>query len=145
MTHVFRQILFLLLFLGVVSVERTLGLPFISLVLASNFLAPSGRISKSTGILITGIFISISYLIPIWLAVGIIASLVFILEHRLILLHRESLTYFASVILAALIIGIASHYSLSLGSMVYHFVLAVVCLFLIRFWLMKKNDKWNTR
>jgi len=143
MTSFFRGVLFLIFFLVVVSIERVLGLPFLSLVLVSNYLAPTGRIEKSIGILITGIFLGISYLIPIWLAVAVVAGLVFILEHRFILFHRETLTYFAAVILAAATIGLATHLQPTLGNMLYHIALAVTCLFLIRFSLMKKNDRWK--
>lgn len=139
-----RHLLFGLIFLGAVSIERALGLPFLSLVLASNYLSPTNRIGKTVGIVFCGVFLAISYLIPIWLGLAVIAGLVFVLEHRVIFFQRETLTYFTLVILGGSLVGVVSHYPISLGNVIYHLLLAIFCLFIIRFWLMKKASKWKT-
>jgi hypothetical protein len=141
MTLFFRQLLFFLIFLSILSIERALGLPFISLVLASNYLAPAERISKSIGLFLTGLFLAMSYFIPIWLGIVIVAALVFMLENRVILFHRETLTYFVAVAAGVFIIGYVSHFPLSPSNIFYHLCLALVCLFFIRFWSIKKTSK----
>ncbi len=143
MTAFFRYLLFLGIFVTVLSVERTLGLPIISLVIASNYVAPLGRVGKSVGILLTGIALAASYFIPLWLGIALVGVLVFVLEQRFILFHRETLTYFAAVLVAAVFLAIVSKLPLSPTNMVYHVLLALGCLFLIRFWFMKRTNKWK--
>ncbi len=144
MTTFLRYLLFFLLYAGVLSIERTLGLPLISFVLASNYLATSGKIGKTIGIIIGGILLSTSYLIPFWLGILLLAGLVFALEQQLILFHRETLTYFGFIVLAAVILGVVSHFPLSIANGIYHVTLAVLCLFTIRFWFTKRTNKWKT-
>jgi|GEM_PF-2360613 len=143
MSLFFRFFLFLFLFTTALSIERTLGLPFISLIIASNFVVQLGRVGKTIGILTTGILMSLSYLIPLWLGVVLVAGLVYALEQRLILFHRETITYFGFVLLAVFFLAVVAHFPFTVTNLAYHFFLAISCFFFIRYWFMKRTNKWK--
>ncbi len=143
MIHFLRHLIFLIIFLVVLSVERALGLPCISLLLAANYLYSTDRVMKSIGMIATGVLLSSTYLFPIWLGIGIVAALIYLLEHHLSIRQSETMTFFGAVFLTVLMIGVVTHFELTVGHVVYQLVAEVVGLFLVRFWLLKKTTKWK--
>lgn len=136
-----RHLLFLFLFSIVISVEHSVGLPIISLLFASIYLAPTGRVMKTIGLVWCGVLLATSYLIPFWVGVGAVAILILCLERQAHFFHSETMTFLTGTLLSALAVGVVAKIPFPLSFFLYHGVLVCLSVFFIRWWFIKKMGK----
>jgi hypothetical protein len=138
-----RHLFFLIGFIVLISIERTFGLPMISLLLACLYLWPTHRLIKTVGILVCGSLIAVNYFLPFGIGILAIAILLFFLEKQFQFIQNKTITYWFFLILVTTGVGCFSHQLLTLQTLLYHLVMATVAGVVIRFWFTKKIDKWK--
>lgn len=145
MQNLLRTGIFFFFISFLISIERTVALPLLSLLLATHFLAHSSRVEKGVGVVLFGLLLSISYTIPFWFGTLLIGCGVFVLEQRIQLFQRQGVAEGIFLFFALLTISFVSHYPVTTVSLLYYFFLVFLFVLSTRFWEKKRGSEWRSR
>lgn len=125
---------FFFLFLSLLSTERAIGLPCLTLAILPLSLSLLHPWIKVGSWIVLSIFLAVIYHLPFVLSAGILLFLLILTEYRFQFFQRETLKLFSGWIIVQGILFWYLRLPLTFANMIYHLVLSGLVLLFIRYW-----------
>lgn len=133
MQLVIRNFFYLLLFLLMLSIERSIGLPLFSLTAATLYIASLPPLYTLISWTVVSFFLAVTFGLPFTISFMMVLSILFVIEQDIHFFFRSSFSVWLVIVLMNILIGVLTHFQLNPWLGVYHVIALSVLLLFIRY------------